>query len=101
MEDDEFALDLLINRIEVNRPTGITTGKNGTFIDIHNNIRRRDRKRCLTQGKQRIRRIKNGGVGKTDYEIKSTEDRTVNGTVITILNIALNCNKTRTPWCDC
>jgi len=101
LEDDELYVNLRTNNIKINRPEGITTGKNGTFWDIHSNHRTRDKIKCFEQDVQLPVRSPNAGLKSTKYGIKRVEDYKFNEATVTIIDVDVECDRKITPWCEC
>ena len=101
LEDDEFYVNLHSYNIKINRPVGLKTGKNGTFLDIHNDRRARDKVQCFNQEFQSVTRLPESGVKGTKYSIKDVKDHKLDDALITIVDVELECDRKITPWCEC
>lgn len=101
LEDDEFFIKLYSSNVKIGRPVGITTGKNGTFKDIHNKNRARDTFQCFDQKTQPVSRLPNSGVKSTKYNIKRVFENVIDDAKFTILDVELKCDRIITPWCEC
>jgi N-terminal domain of galactosyltransferase len=102
-EDDEFQHRIVKFNISIHRPPkDIGTGPRNTFNHIHNSKRRpRDRNRCPNQielGENR--QNENSSLKNTEYKLVGTQELTIDGAKVTLLNVEAFCNKNNTPWCD-
>lgn len=103
MEDDEFMDNLLKHKFYIERPSRavVRTGSKDTFIDTHTGRRVRDNRACHTEHKPNAKRFNVDGANSTKYNITDIKELTINGAMVTILNVEHNCDKNLTPWCDC
>lgn len=103
LEDDEFFVRLKEATIAVKRPpSDIGTGKADTFKHIHDKLhRKRDTTKCYNQREVTRKRDRETGLDTLKYEISSRNLVSVDDVTVTVLNIKLNCDKDKTPWCDC
>ncbi|XP_061387201.1 beta-1,4-galactosyltransferase 7 [Musca vetustissima] len=102
LEDDEFFVRIRDAGLKVTRPQGIKTGVNDTFNHIHNRYhRKRDTQKCFNQKEVTRRRDRETGLNTLQYKITKVHDMLIDGTQITVLNIELECDLNKTPWCDC
>lgn len=89
-------------KVEIKRPENIKTGRKGTFKVIHAPHRKRDKKQCFHQKSQLIqKRTQWDGANATKYNIASITDLEIEGILLTVLNVEVQCDKKITPWCDC
>ncbi|XP_001653000.2 beta-1,4-galactosyltransferase 7 [Aedes aegypti] len=102
LEDDEFYVRIKEAGLEVNRPRNITTGPENTFLHIHDRLhRRRDTAKCFNQREVTRRRDRETGLNTLRYSLDSRRELTIDGVVLTVMNINLECDKSQTPWCEC
>ncbi|KAF7996378.1 hypothetical protein HCN44_002010 [Aphidius gifuensis] len=102
LEDDEFYVRLKEKNIIVYRPQNITTGTQNTFRHIHEkNHRKRDMVKCFNQKEATRKRDHQTGLDNISYKITKIVNITIVDIPLTILNIALTCDKSFTPWCEC
>ncbi|KAH0537696.1 beta-1,4-galactosyltransferase 7 [Cotesia glomerata] len=102
LEDDEFYVRLKEANLKVYRPQNILTGSQNTFKHIHDkNVRKRDTIKCFNQREITRKRDRQTGLSNVSYKIEQVINMTIIDVPLTILNIALNCDKTITPWCEC
>ena len=95
LEDDELYHRLIDAGITVQRPEGIL------IKHIHGSgSPDRDKKWCNKQWDRTRRRDREGGFRTVDYDIESIEQNSIEGYSFQLLNVALKCNKSETPWCD-
>lgn len=99
-EDDEFYMRMKENGLPLMRPTGIKTGYN-TFKHIHDKVKRpRDYKRYGEQKKVQFKRDTDTGVDTVQYKLLSQNELIFDGAPLTVYNVELDCDKSKTPWCD-
>jgi ribosomal protein L19 len=80
----------------------LSTGKFFTFKHIHDDTRVRDKKKCRNQESRNvIVREPNSGLKSTNYTIKNVKEIVIEDCKLTVLDVEIHCNKTRTPWCEC
>ncbi|XP_057323672.1 beta-1,4-galactosyltransferase 7 isoform X1 [Microplitis mediator] len=102
LEDDEFYVRLKEANLKVYRPQNVLTGSQNTFKHIHDkNTRKRDTIKCFNQREITRKRDRQTGLNNVSYKIEQVINVTISDVPLTVLNIALNCDKTLTPWCDC
>ncbi|XP_030370292.1 beta-1,4-galactosyltransferase 7 [Scaptodrosophila lebanonensis] len=102
LEDDEFYVRIRDAGLQVTRPQNIKTGVNDTFSHIHNrHHRKRDTTKCFNQKEVTRKRDHNTGLSNVDYKILKVHELTIDGVGITVLNVLLECDVNKTPWCDC
>nr|CAG4641938.1 EOG090X0AZ6 [Eurycercus lamellatus] len=100
LEDDEFYLRMKQGGVTVLRPVNITTGTENTFRHVHDHVKRvRDKERCFDQKAASRKRDRVTGLHDVSFTLQSITSMTINSAPGTLLNIALTCNKTKTPWC--
>ena len=102
-EDEEFRNRIYNLNFQVVRPPlDIGTGKQDTFLHIHNSKRRpRDVIQCQYQidmGRTRLDEI--SSLKNTKFNLLSVNEMTIDGAQLTMVNVDLGCNVTATPWCD-
>lgn len=99
-EDDEFYMRMKENNLPLLRPTGITTGYD-TFKHIHDKVKRpRDYKRYGSQKQVQFKRDTHTGVDTVKYKLVSKKELSFEGAPLTVYNVELECDKSKTPWCD-
>lgn len=102
LEDDEFFVRMRQANMAIERPTGITTGRKGTFRHVHSNKeRKRDNDKCYNQRNATRRRDRQTGLSTTFYKVVSKKELLVDGARVNYLDIQLECDKLVTPWCNC
>jgi len=102
LEDDEFYVRMRRGNIMVERPTGIRTGRSGTFRHLHSNKERsRDQAKCYNQRNLTRRLDKETGVSNTVYTVKHRRRLSIDNTQVNFLDIELECDRDLTPWCNC
>ncbi|KFB39790.1 hypothetical protein ZHAS_00007156 [Anopheles sinensis] len=102
LEDDEFYVRIKEAGLEVSRPKNITTGTNNTFLHVHDRVhRRRDTVKCFNQREITRKRDRETGLNTLKYSIHSRRELMIDGITVTVLNVDLFCDKTKTPWCEC
>jgi len=103
LEDDEFFVRLRQANLQVERPTGIRTGRKGTFKHIHSNKveTKRDMAKCYNQKNLTRRRDRETGLNNVQYAVSRKYTITIESATIHFLDVNLECNKSLTPWCNC
>ena len=102
LEDDEFFVRLRQANLMVERPVGVTSGRGATFKHIHSKkVRKRDMAKCHNQQNMTRRVDRVTGVNNVDYTVERRTRLVVEGAAVNLLNVALNCDKELTPWCNC
>lgn len=99
-EDDELYVRLKKAGLRVRRPdnTTITTGQN-TFKHIHDKrLKPRDNKRYFDQKQKTSKLDRETGLRTVKYDSKRHE-LVINGAPLTMLEVKLNCDYGKTPWC--
>lgn len=98
-EDDEFFLRMKEAKLTINRPQGVTTGYH-TYKHVHDKVRRpRDSKRIGDQKKDQFKRDKEGSYSNVKYSIGRVDELNINGAKVTVVNVELECDLEKTPWC--
>lgn len=104
LEDDEFRARIKDGGLTVSRPDlgAIGTGKDDTFVHNHSaRKRRRDYTKCHNQLENTRLRDRLTGVKDVQYSLVSKQSLQIDNSPMTLLNVNLECDKTKTPWCDC
>ncbi|XP_046668700.1 beta-1,4-galactosyltransferase 7 isoform X2 [Homalodisca vitripennis] len=102
LEDDEFYVRLKEAGINVSRPLNITTGIENTFRHMHDRVvRKRDMAKCFNQREVTRRRDRQTGLRDVAYSVQGRRTVVVDHAPVTVVNVALRCNRTITPWCLC
>lgn len=103
LEDDEFRDNILGHKFYIARPlwSVVSTGSNDTFLDTHTGHRMRDSQRCFDELIPRENRFENDGANSTKYNITDIKELTIDGAMVTVLNVDYDCDRNLTPWCDC
>ncbi|KAL3270080.1 hypothetical protein HHI36_009138 [Cryptolaemus montrouzieri] len=101
LEDDEFFVRLKEANLNITRPENITTGINNTFRHIHGKERKRDTVKCHNQREVTRKRDRKTGLHNIKYEVTSWKNMTIDDVPFTIINIKLDCDFNKTPWCNC
>lgn len=57
--------------------------------------------KCFNQQEVNRRRDRQTGLKDVMYQIQSRYALTVNNAFVNVINVALKCNRTLTPWCLC
>lgn len=72
------------------------------YRHIHDRLhRRRDTAKCFNQREVTRRRDRETGLNTLRYSLDSRRELTIDGVVLTVMNINLECDKSQTPWCEC
>lgn len=99
LEDDEFYTRVKAAKLQVFRPTNLSTSKNDTFLHFHYG-RKRDTFKSHEQRQALKYRDRITGLRDLKYSITSKHKLTIDETYdCTIYNIELYCDTNRTPWC--
>lgn len=102
LEDDEFYVRLKEVGLNVSRPVNLTTNVENTFRHNHDRVvRKRDMTKCFSQREVTRRRDRQTGLQNVAYTIQSQKSLLIENAPVLIINIALKCNRTLTPWCLC
>ncbi len=102
LEDDEFHRRLIDAGLQVQRPKNITTGKEATFKHYHSSrVRKRDMEKCYEQHEVTRRRDRETGLASVSYHTGRLFQNCVDNVPYTLINVVLECDRDRTPWCDC
>lgn len=102
LEDDEFYVRIKEAGLEVTRPKNVSTGTADTFRHVHDRVhRRRDTTKCFNQREVTRKRDRETGLSTIAYSLHSRRELTIDGVPVTVLNVDLQCDKQRTPWCEC
>ncbi|GMR42189.1 hypothetical protein PMAYCL1PPCAC_12384 [Pristionchus mayeri] len=103
LEDDEFFLRIRDGKLKLIRPEGLATDRNTTFRHIHGPNRRRDQTRRSERTEREIaekrRRDTMGGLSNTRYKIVERSRTSVESEPVTILNVNLQCDSVKYPYC--
>lgn len=98
-EDDELYVRIKKANLQVHRPGNLTTGYK-SFKHIHDKRKRpRDNYRFFDQREKTKRLDRETGVATVEYTMESKHELTIDGSLVTILNIHLKCDIWTTPWC--
>jgi xylosylprotein 4-beta-galactosyltransferase len=99
LEDDEFYTRVKSAKLQIARPTNLSTTKNDTFLHFHYG-RKRDAYKSLEQRQALKYRDRITGLKDLKYSVTSKHNLTIDGTFgCTVYNIELHCDTERTPWC--
>lgn len=102
LEDDEFHRRLLDSHLKIHRPLNITTGKEATFRHFHSaRERKRDFAKCYNQHEVTRKRDRDTGLNSVSYKMGRIYQNCVDNVAYTLLNVILECDRSKTPWCDC
>uniref|UniRef100_A0A1B6CJ92 Beta-1,4-N-acetylgalactosaminyltransferase n=1 Tax=Clastoptera arizonana TaxID=38151 RepID=A0A1B6CJ92_9HEMI len=102
LEDDEFYVRVKEAAMNISRPINITTGIENTFKHVHDRVlRKRDMTKCFNQREVTRRRDRQTGLRDVAYVVQSHKQLNIDGAPVTVINVALKCNRTVTPWCLC
>jgi len=102
LEDDEFRARVKDSGLTVSRPKGIGTGKSDTFVHYHSPRKRsRDHTKCHNQLEHTRLRDRETGLHDVQYKLVSRQALVIDGAPMLLLNVRLDCDKSKTPWCDC
>ena len=103
LEDDEFQARIKDAQLVVKRPdvAEIGTGRETFTHNHHGRKRPRDNVKCHSQWEKTRLRDRETGLHSVKYTLNSKKRIQIEGYSVTILNINLVCDKSRTPWCDC
>lgn len=58
-------------------------------------------RKCFNQREVTRRRDRHTGVQDVNYKLVNKHTVAVDGLNVTVLNVELVCDKSRTPWCQC
>ena len=95
---------IIDGQLKLQRPTNITTGKKGTFkhhSPRNRADRKRDQRKCYNQHEVTRKRDRETGLDSVKFKMGRTYQNCVNDTPYTLLNVVLECDHLKTPWCDC
>lgn len=99
-EDDELYIRMMEAGMKVYRPEGITTGLN-TFKHLHDKTKRkRDQRSFYNQYKVSRTRDRKTGLHDVQYKIVKKYQTTIEGAPVVIVNVEVECDYARTPFCD-
>ena len=102
LEDDEFHRRLLDSNLKVQRPINITTGKESTFKHFHSSrSRKRDTIKCYNQHEVTRKRDRQTGLDNVQFKTGRIFQNCVDNIPYTLINVVLECDRGKTPWCDC
>ena len=102
LEDDEFHRRLIDADLKVHRPQNISTGKENTFKHFHHpRSRKRDVTKCYNQHEVTRKRDRETGLDSVEYKMGRIYQNCVDNVPYTLLNVVLECDREKTPWCDC
>lgn len=102
LEDDEFHRRLIDSGLIVQRPMNITTGKQDTFRHFHSpRTRKRDMIKCYNQHEVTRKRDRETGLDTVQYKLGRVYNNCVDSVGYTLINVVLQCDRNKTPWCDC
>ncbi|XP_043476521.1 beta-1,4-galactosyltransferase 7 [Leptopilina heterotoma] len=102
LEDDEFYVRLKEAELNVTLPQNISTTSRNTFMHLHDiNRRKRDMTKCYNQREVTRKRDRQTGLHDVSYKLEEVIKLTIADSPVTVLNIALICDKSITPWCEC
>nr|XP_039259614.1 beta-1,4-galactosyltransferase 7-like [Styela clava] len=100
-EDNEFYMRILNQNMTIYRKSGLSTGKDNTFKNLHNPIKRpRDKKRFNKEHKDVFQMETNTGFHDVEYNISSTVEMTIKNVPITVYNVNLGCDINVEKWCS-
>jgi len=101
LEDDEFHRRLKDAGLQVQRPKNISTGKS-TFNHFHSaRVRKRDQINCYNQYEVTRRRDRETGMDSVSFTMGRFYHNCADHVPYTLLNVVLQCDRKKTPWCDC
>ena len=101
LEDDEFHRRLKDTGLQVQRPKNISTGKS-TFNHFHSaRVRKRDQINCYNQYEVTRRRDRETGMDSVSFTMGRFYHNCADHVPYTLLNVVLQCDRKKTPWCDC
>lgn len=102
LEDDEFYTRIASAKLSIHRPVNLTTNTSNTFRHVHDRrVRVRDMEHCYNQKQVTRRRDRVTGVDSVQYSLLKLNQLMIDGAGVSVLNVRLHCDQTRTPWCDC
>lgn len=64
-------------------------------------VRKRDMAKCFNQREVTRRRDRQTGLRDVAYSIQNRRTVVIDQATVTVVNVALRCNRTITPWCLC
>lgn len=102
LEDDEFHRRLLDAGLDIQRPANLTTGKKDTFKHFHSNkSRKRDFVKCYDQHEVTRKRDRETGLDSVSFSVGRVFQNCADSIPYSLINVALKCDRKKTPWCDC
>ncbi|XP_075231142.1 beta-1,4-galactosyltransferase 7 isoform X1 [Lycorma delicatula] len=102
LEDDEFYVRLKEAKLKIIRPTNLTSGVKSSFRHVHDRVwRKRDMAKCFNQQEVNRRRDRQTGLKDVMYQVQSQHTVIIDNASVNVINVALKCNRTLTPWCLC
>ncbi len=103
LEDDEFHRRLLDANLDVQRPVNITTGKETTFRHFHPpRVRKRDMSKCYNQHEVTRKRDRETGLDAgLSFKTGRIFQNCIDNIPYVLINVVLECDRSKTPWCDC
>lgn len=64
-------------------------------------VRKRDMAKCFNQREVTRRRDRQTGLRDVAYSVQGRRSLVIDQATVTVVNVALRCNRTLTPWCLC
>ena len=99
LEDDEFYVRMREKKMNISRPTGIKSGRSGSFLHLHKESHRRDTAKLFNQREVNKRRDRETGLHSLQFKQVAQHELLINGSACTVHDIELSCDRQLTPWC--
>ncbi|CAO4370465.1 unnamed protein product [Caenorhabditis nigoni] len=102
LEDDEFYLRIVDSKLNLTRVSGLSTNSTNTFRHIHGPKRKRDytpKKKDMKQWEIKRKRDHESGLRNVRYTIENRRLIDFSGSSVTVINVALYCDMSWTPYC--
>ena len=100
LEDDEFRLRMNVAGFTLQQPSGVVTGRNGTFLHLHGKNRKRDTSNLHSQRESTRRLDRTTGLSSLNFTLVSRHSLVIDSAAATVYTVQLICNRSETPWCE-
>lgn len=100
LEDDEFRLRMSLAGFILKVPENISTGRDGTFLHIHGQNRKRDTSNLHDQKASTRRLDRQTGLSNVNFTLVKKQMIHIDSSAATVYTVDLHCDRTKTPWCD-
>uniref|UniRef100_H2Y8T6 Beta-1,4-galactosyltransferase 7 n=1 Tax=Ciona savignyi TaxID=51511 RepID=H2Y8T6_CIOSA len=99
-EDNELYTRIRLSKLKLTRASGLTTGRK-TFMNIHDVSKRpRDKERFDTVKGNQFKLDSEYGFSNAKYNLQRVVAMEIDDAPVTIYNVELQCDVTKTPWCQ-